>query len=701
MQFKGLSEIRQEKSRRYHLDFIKYCWEREETYKVGYHTRLICDRIDAAIEDFKKGKSTFLKIKCPFRHGKSEIVSVNLPARYIGMFPDNHVIVVGYSTELVHTFSRYSRDIVRGGKFKQVFPGVVLSDDKQALESWAIRRKRGVVQWVGIDGSITGKGGNLIIVDDFFKNRESAESETMRNKVWEAITNDVMTRRSDPCIVIILATPWHTDDVFGRIDAKMNEDPLFPSFEELKFPAFNDRYPKDGILFPERFSREWYDGQRSALGEYAASGLLQCDPVQRAGALFKADKINFVDTCPQDITYIRGWDLASTTKQISKQDPDYTVGAKVGIRWIYNYANEKVPVVYVDSLIRGRWEGPERDRIIKDTTINDGQITAAVESFGAYKDAYTTLSRVLFGIRTVRPMRLSGDKITKMSTLAPIIEAGNFYIKRGVIADELVNELLTAPSGKHDDIIDAITVAIEAHNPYRIRIFRDTSMSDFELNIEGMGKYKGLVITLWVNDLMQAHCLMAQWNTEKNNLMVFGEEVLDNCRPEAVLVALSKNLRNYTNDRYRNLKNFDWYGNDAFFGKSSIIQSDMRYAYKKYNLSIRDVSRYNAQGGILLTNRLIMQQDLYIHSRCPELYRQLMDWYMEDKKPAEGYELCHSLMLMISALYEKKRLIEKPPQQKTEYATEFDTMNIIRSNMRFGQPIQAMPVKAEKANWAI
>ena len=231
-------KLKAELARRRLLDFVKFCWPKPEPYIVGTHTRAICARIDRALEGYRKGISTFLTIKVPPRHGKSVLVSEYLPAKFLGEFPEADVIVASYAASLAHQFSKASRNHMRGDRYRMVYPEINLSKDEQSVEVWGIDGHGGKANWAGIGGSLTGKGSNLSIMDDPFKGREDAESQVMRNKIWESFTNDLMTRRAPVTIVIVMGTPWHVDDVFGRIKAKMDADDKFPRFEDLKFPAF-------------------------------------------------------------------------------------------------------------------------------------------------------------------------------------------------------------------------------------------------------------------------------------------------------------------------------------------------------------------------------------------------------------------------------------------------------------------------------
>lgn len=456
----SLKRIRAELARRSYLRFMQYVWWMSTPFLVGPHTRAIAERLDEAIADFCAGKSTFLIIKCPFRHGKSDLVSRAFPpyflARCADLDPD--IIMSGYGSELVESFSRKAKSIINSRQYRSLFPHVVLSRLKNAVSKWGIEGSGGEVTAVGLGGAITGSGGHVIILDDYCKKREEAESEVYRNKMWESFKDDLMTRRAPVSIVIVCATPWHTDDIIGRIEREIRENAEFPRFDTISFPAQSNKYPS-GFLFPERFDEEWYRSQRATLGAYSAAGLLDCNPVLRSGNMFKVDLVQVHDSLDEfpDIPYVRFWDLASTKKERVKDDPDRTAGPLLGVQ-----RQGIVDHVWIKDLVVMQEEAPKRNARIIATTARDGaEVRIGVESVAGYKDTYTTLHDILKGQRTVTKVNVSSDKVVRAAPLEPVFEAGHFHILRADWNVEFVAEFGVFPSGKHDDIVDAVSGGYE------------------------------------------------------------------------------------------------------------------------------------------------------------------------------------------------------------------------------------------------
>jgi predicted phage terminase large subunit-like protein len=433
---------------------MRMTWQRPDPFQVGLHTREICSRIDAAIARYRRGASSFLIIAVPFRHGKSDLLSRYLPPKFLGEFPDAEVLLATYEASLSEELSRFARRIVQSPEYARIFPTIRLAQDSSAVSRWGIHWHTGGMVAVGLGGAMTGRGYSLGLVDDFLRNRQDAESKLVRDRIWDSFTNDFLTRRAPASITIILATPWHTDDLIGRAKKAMEADAAFPRFEVVRFPAFDDSYPT-GTLFPERFSREWYDAQRAALGTYGTASLLQCDPQPRSGNVLKTDRVQIHDTVPDGLRWVRAWDLASTAKDVLKSDPDYTAGCLLAIEH-----RGEVPHVWIRDMVRGRWEAPERDRRIVQQAQMDGPgVRIGTESVAGYKDTFARLCELLSGIRIVESIVPAGDKLVRVSPLEPIYEAGNVHLVRGDWNQAFLQECAEFPSGAHDDQVDAMSGA--------------------------------------------------------------------------------------------------------------------------------------------------------------------------------------------------------------------------------------------------
>ena len=337
-------ELAARQARKGLLPFMQWCWWNPPSspLKIGRHTRAITARLTKAIEDFREGKSTYLLIAVPFRHGKSDIVSRALPAYFLGRCADMQpsCVLTGYGDTFVADLTGMVQKIIGDTAYQQLFPDVRVDPKKKSIESWRIQGSVGLVTVAGIKGAITGKTGNLIVIDDYCKNREQAESKGERDRIWNEFANSIMTRQSAPAsIVIVCAAPWHVDDLRGRILQHMKDDPKFPRFEELNFPARNpgpDPEVNYDTLFPELYNDEWYDSIEATLGEVDAAALLYCHPVSKHGAWFKRDWFLTYDSTKMKEDAKHRWYqsmrryILVDTASAKKKDSDFSVMWVVG-----------------------------------------------------------------------------------------------------------------------------------------------------------------------------------------------------------------------------------------------------------------------------------------------------------------------------------------------------------------------------------
>lgn len=471
------NEVKKLKAQYHHLDFIKYCWQKpDEKYSVGRHTRTICHLIDEAVYDFKNGKSTYIVVKVHPRAGKSEILSQNLTAHFVGAFPDKEVMICCYNSTLAEKNSKLARRIIETQQFKELYPNIEVEG---GVQQWNIKGHTAMVTASGLISGITGNGYSVGLLDDYIAGRENAESQTIRDKIWEEFTDSFLTRRAPVSITFVLATQWHVDDIIGRIEKKIDPesdqyDENFPKFKIISFPASGEgdvwvERTKDtkahwerqtwDYLFPERFSPEFYKQQHAALGDYSFSALYQCRPQIRGGNFFVTDKIQFHDSEADfpKTKYYRIWDYAHSEKQTRKADPDYTSGTLLTFTKIEGQWH-----MWIKDVVRLRAKALERDGIVRAATDKDGMsVTVGVENSLDSKDSVNAMQTLLMGKRTVKPINIKIDKVARAGYVEPIFEAGYVHILRGEWNLEWLTEVKEFPNGKHDDQVDNFTAGYQ------------------------------------------------------------------------------------------------------------------------------------------------------------------------------------------------------------------------------------------------
>jgi predicted phage terminase large subunit-like protein len=247
-------------------------------YLPAAHHRLIAENL----EKVDKGEILRLIITMPPRHGKSQLASAMFPAWFAGRDPYREVIFATYNQDFAEDFGRKVRDVVMSDQFTDVFPNVYLKRDSKAADRLQTT-DGGSLFFAGVGGAITGRGADLFVIDDPFKNREDAESATNRNNVWNWFTSTAYTRLLPGGRIVIILTRWHEDDLVGRI---FNPDYVDPeeakTWKVLSLPAI-----KDGqALWPERYPIETLNSIRRTIGSRDWSALYMQTPTPDDGQYF-------------------------------------------------------------------------------------------------------------------------------------------------------------------------------------------------------------------------------------------------------------------------------------------------------------------------------------------------------------------------------------------------------------------------------
>jgi predicted phage terminase large subunit-like protein len=425
-----------------------------------------CDLLADVLQRVANGSVKRLLVQLPPRHSKSEMVSRLFSSYYLKKNPSHFVGISSYSAELSYTLSRASRE-------NYLESGGTVKDDVASVKHWETPQGGGV--WsAGVGGSITGKGFHLGIIDDPIKNAEEAASDLIREKQREWYSSTFYTRAEPNAAIIIIQTRWHEDDLTGWLlseetgdtpegwhivclPALSDELPLFPSSCEI----VEDFRETHGLaLCPERYDEIKLAQIRSRIGAYHFESLYQQTPTSKQGLFFDVSKLEIVNAAPVQAVRWRGWDKAAT-----EGDGDFTAGVKLA----------KTPdgIVYIEDVVRGQFGTSRRDATIRHTTELDGipvKVIGEQEPGSGGKESAENFIRLLSGF-SVRTERATGSKELRADPFSSQLNAGNVKLVRGDWNREFIDELRTFPKGKHDDQIDAVSLAFNAANQPTIPIF--------------------------------------------------------------------------------------------------------------------------------------------------------------------------------------------------------------------------------------
>lgn len=407
---------------------------------AGHH-----DRICEALERVERGECDRLMIFMPPRHGKSELASKRFPAWYLGKNPTKQIIAASYNSDLASDFGREVRNIVAAPEFGELFPGVGLSPDSQAANRMNTTHGGSYIA-AGVGTAVTGRGAHVALIDDPFKDRQEADSETTREKVWNWYRSTLFTRLMPGGAIILIQTRWHEDDLAGRL---LNDN--HGEWEVLDLPAINEN---NEPLWPEWYDLEALERIKASIGPREWSALYQQRPQPDEGTFFQREWLQEWIARPLALRVYGTSDYA-----VTDGGGDYTVhrvwgvDAKGDLYRLDGWRGQATSDVWIDRKL---------DLIAKHKPL------AWFGEGGVIQKAIEPMLRRRMSERKIycrmEWMPSIGDKPTRARGFQARAAMGKVWFEKG--AD--VSEFLSFPAGKHDDDVDTASLigrAIDQAHP--------------------------------------------------------------------------------------------------------------------------------------------------------------------------------------------------------------------------------------------
>lgn len=442
-------------------DLRTYAQDANPRYRWYRHCAVLAD----VLERVAQGQQQRVMVFMPPRHGKSELVSRIFPAYYLAKHPEAWVGLTSYAADLAYTFSRLARQ-----HFKDA--GGALSPDAQGVQHWETAAGGGL--WAaGVGGPITGKGGDLLIIDDPIKNAEEALSETVRKAHKEWYESTLYTRAEPGCSIVIVQTRWHEDDLSGYLLSKeQGEEP--EGWHVVNFEALRGRDEPDlpdtctvepdwreigEALCPERYNVQALEKIKARIGGVFWSALYAQRPTSLEGEIFKRSWWQFytrpdhpipgVPPLPEKFErMIQSWDMAFKDEDKN----DYVAGGvwgRVGARfYLLDRVNEHLSFTATCDAVRqmtAKWPRATA-KYIEDKANGPAVVNALFQQ-----------------VSGVIPVKPDGGKVARAYAVQPLAEAKQVYLPHPEIApwvEDFINQLAQFPRGAHDDDVDMTTQAL-------------------------------------------------------------------------------------------------------------------------------------------------------------------------------------------------------------------------------------------------
>lgn len=428
------------------MSFVKAMWP---NFILGRHHALMAKKF----EEIAAGKTKRLIINMPPRHTKSEFASYLLPAWYLGKYPNKKIIQCSNTAELAVGFGRKVRNLVDGETYANVFPNVALRSDSKAAGRWSTNAN-GEYFAIGVGGTVTGKGADLLIIDDPHSEQEAALAQndpTIYDKVHEWFTSGPRQRLQPGGSIVIVMTRWGKRDLTGRVLQSMIERDG-DEWEVIELPAL---MPNDKPLWPEFWPLEELLKLRNELPLSKWQAQYQQDPTSEEGALVKREwwKVWEEDRPPPCEFIIQSWDTAFTKNERS----DYSACTTWGVFYINENPND-ANIILLDAL-KERLEFPELKKRAMDMYTEWEPDACVVEAKASGAPLVFELRRMGIPVQEYTPTR-GNDKISRVNSVADMFASGKVWAPRKRWAEEVIEELAAFPNSDHDDLVDSTTQAL-------------------------------------------------------------------------------------------------------------------------------------------------------------------------------------------------------------------------------------------------
>ena len=434
----------QDDARKKFLSFVRYVWPEA---LLGAHHEKMADAFDRVVS----GKLKRLIINMPPRHTKSEFASYLLPAFVMGHKPDTKIIEATHTGELAVRFGRKVRNLMDTESYKEVFPNVTLQADSKAAGRWDTN-KGGEYFAVGVGGAMTGRGANLLIIDDPHSEQD-ALSELALDNAWEWYTSGPRSRLQPAGAVVIVMTRWGTKDLTARL-LKQQGSPKADQWEVIEFPAI---LPSGNPLWPGFWKIEELNAVKASLSVQKWNAMYQQQPTNDEGAILKREwwRVWQHDDPPPCDYLIQSYDTAYSRKETA----DFSVITTWGV--FYPDADSG-PNIILLGVRRGRWDFPELKRIAKEEYRHWNPDNVLIEAKATGTVLQQELRRMGIPVTMYSPggRKAGQDKVSRANSVAPMFESGMVWAPDLEWAQELIEECAAFPNGDNDDMVDSTTQAL-------------------------------------------------------------------------------------------------------------------------------------------------------------------------------------------------------------------------------------------------
>jgi len=432
-------------------DFMVFVQEMWPNFIHGRHHA----KMAQAFERVARGECKRLIINMPPRHTKSEFASYLLPAWFFGKFPGKKVIQTSHTAELAVGFGRKVRNLVDSPNYKRIFPALDLQSDSKAAGRWNTNFG-GEYFAIGIGGAVTGKGADILIIDDPHSEQEAAMAQTnpeIYDKTYEWYTSGPRQRLQPGGSIVVVMTRWSKRDLTGQV-IKAAAQRSGEEWEVIEFPAI---LPSGKPLWPEFWSLDELQALKEELPNAKWQAQYMQQPTSDVSAIIKREwwKIWDEDSPPSCEFIIQSWDTAF----LKTERADYSACTTWGVFYQDDDRGVSRANIILLNAFKKRMEFPElKARAYQE--FNEWEVDSLiVEAKAAGSPLIFELRAMGIPVQEFTPSK-GNDKIARLNAVADMFASGHVWVPNTHWAEELVEEVASFPSGEHDDMVDSMSQAL-------------------------------------------------------------------------------------------------------------------------------------------------------------------------------------------------------------------------------------------------
>ena len=429
----------QNKAKNDFLSFVKCVWP---DFVEGSHHRHIADKFNK----LATGEINRLIINMPPRHTKSEFASYLLPAWMVGREPRLKIIQATHTAELAIRFGRKAKNLIDREDYGKIFQ-TTLQEDSKAAGRWETSQG-GEYFAAGVGGAITGRGADLLIIDDPHSEQDAMSSKALES-AYEWYTSGPRQRLQPGGKIVLVMTRWSTKDLTGML-VKNQAEVKADQWHVVEFPALLDQGP----VWPEYWKQDELEKVKATLPVAKWNAQWMQQPTSEEGAILKREwwRTYEGDDIPQLHHVIQSYDTAF----LKKETADYSAITTWGI--FYPNEDTGANLILLDA-VKGRYEFPELRRLALEQYKYWNPETVIVEAKASGLPLTYELRKMDIPVVNFTPSK-GNDKHARVNAVAPLFESGMIWAPEQKFAEEVIEECAAFPYGDHDDLVDSTTQAI-------------------------------------------------------------------------------------------------------------------------------------------------------------------------------------------------------------------------------------------------